>query len=102
MNGFDEFSIIVSLWGAFECFVRYLIVIFFMQALEEELTQKKRDQENFFKIGEEADCQSPSSPNKVAKFFPFSSEPSWGRLEPIISSWTQEYKYMNKSLIYIF
>lgn len=45
-------------------------------ALEEELTQKKRDQENFFKIGEEADCQSPSSPNKVAKFFPFSSEPS--------------------------
>ncbi|XP_078267705.1 serine/threonine-protein kinase 10 isoform X2 [Rhinoraja longicauda] len=46
------------------------------EALEEELNQKKKDQENFFKIGEEADCQSPSSPNKVAKFFPFSSEPS--------------------------
>ncbi|XP_062909582.1 serine/threonine-protein kinase 10 isoform X1 [Mobula hypostoma] len=46
------------------------------KALEEELTQKKKDQEMFFKLSEEADCQSPSSPNKVAKFFPFSSEPS--------------------------
>ncbi|XP_051870584.1 serine/threonine-protein kinase 10 isoform X2 [Pristis pectinata] len=46
------------------------------KALEEELTQKKKDQEIFFKISEQADCQSPSSPNKVAKFFPFSSEPS--------------------------
>ncbi|XP_043559738.1 serine/threonine-protein kinase 10 isoform X2 [Chiloscyllium plagiosum] len=44
------------------------------KALEEELTQKKKDQENFFKISEEAECQSPSSPNKVAKFFPFTSE----------------------------
>ncbi|XP_069754893.1 serine/threonine-protein kinase 10 isoform X2 [Narcine bancroftii] len=46
------------------------------KALEEELTQKKKDQEIFFKISEEADCQSPISPNKVAKFFPFSSEAS--------------------------
>ncbi|XP_067899509.1 serine/threonine-protein kinase 10 isoform X2 [Heterodontus francisci] len=45
-------------------------------ALEEELTQKKKDQEIFFKISEEAECQSPSSPNKVAKFFPFTSESS--------------------------
>ncbi|GCC26178.1 hypothetical protein chiPu_0004593 [Chiloscyllium punctatum] len=44
------------------------------KALEEELTQKKKDQEIFFKISEEAECQSPSSPNKVAKFFPFTSE----------------------------
>ncbi|XP_067852516.1 serine/threonine-protein kinase 10 isoform X2 [Heptranchias perlo] len=46
------------------------------KALEEELTQKKKDQEMFFKISEEAECQSPSSPNKVARFFPFASEPS--------------------------
>ncbi|XP_059846179.1 serine/threonine-protein kinase 10 isoform X2 [Hypanus sabinus] len=46
------------------------------KALEEELTQKKKDQEMFFKLSEEVDCQSPSSPNKVAKFFPFSAEPS--------------------------
>ncbi|XP_041049571.1 serine/threonine-protein kinase 10 isoform X1 [Carcharodon carcharias] len=46
------------------------------KALEEELTQKKKDQEAFFKISEEAECQSPSSPNKVAKFFPFTSESS--------------------------
>uniref|UniRef100_UPI00398EAE3E serine/threonine-protein kinase 10 isoform X2 n=1 Tax=Pristiophorus japonicus TaxID=55135 RepID=UPI00398EAE3E len=46
------------------------------KALEEELTQKKKDQEIFFKLSEEAECQSPSSPNKVAKFFPFTSEPS--------------------------
>uniref|UniRef100_A0A4W3GY84 Serine/threonine kinase 10 n=1 Tax=Callorhinchus milii TaxID=7868 RepID=A0A4W3GY84_CALMI len=43
-------------------------------ALEEELTQKKKDQEVFFKLSEEAECQSPSSPNKIAKFFPFTSE----------------------------
>ncbi|GCB59999.1 hypothetical protein scyTo_0011041 [Scyliorhinus torazame] len=46
------------------------------KALEEELTQKKKDQEAFFKLSEEAECQSPSSPNKVAKFFPFTSESS--------------------------
>ncbi|XP_078087244.1 serine/threonine-protein kinase 10 isoform X2 [Mustelus asterias] len=46
------------------------------KALEEELIQKKKDQEAFFKLSEEAECQSPSSPNKVAKFFPFSPESS--------------------------
>ncbi|XP_038651467.1 serine/threonine-protein kinase 10 isoform X2 [Scyliorhinus canicula] len=46
------------------------------KALEEELTQKKKDQEAFFKLSEETECQSPSSPNKVAKFFPFTSESS--------------------------
>ncbi|XP_054833346.1 serine/threonine-protein kinase 10 [Eublepharis macularius] len=43
------------------------------KALEEELNQKKREQEMFFRLGEEANGQTPASPNKPAKFVPFSS-----------------------------
>uniref|UniRef100_A0A8D0B0C0 non-specific serine/threonine protein kinase n=1 Tax=Salvator merianae TaxID=96440 RepID=A0A8D0B0C0_SALMN len=43
------------------------------KALEDELNQKKREQEMFFKLSEESDCQSPTSPNKPAKFVSFSS-----------------------------
>ncbi|KAJ7316309.1 hypothetical protein JRQ81_002471 [Phrynocephalus forsythii] len=43
------------------------------KALEDELNQKKREQEMFFKLNEEGDSQSPASPNKPAKFVPFSS-----------------------------
>uniref|UniRef100_A0A673ZXU4 non-specific serine/threonine protein kinase n=1 Tax=Salmo trutta TaxID=8032 RepID=A0A673ZXU4_SALTR len=41
-------------------------------ALEEELTQRKRDQEAFFKMSENSECLSPSSPNKLTKFLPYS------------------------------
>ncbi|XP_053146512.1 serine/threonine-protein kinase 10 isoform X2 [Hemicordylus capensis] len=43
------------------------------KALEDELNQKKREQEMFFKLSDETDGQSPASPNKPAKFVPFSS-----------------------------
>ncbi|KAM9254303.1 serine/threonine-protein kinase 10 [Dugong dugon] len=43
------------------------------KALEEELNQKKREQEMFFKLSEEAECLSPPTPNKATKFFPYSS-----------------------------
>ncbi|XP_060621081.2 serine/threonine-protein kinase 10 isoform X1 [Anolis sagrei] len=43
------------------------------KALEDELNQKKREQEMFFKLSEETDSQSPASPTKPAKFVPFSS-----------------------------
>ncbi|XP_059864376.1 serine/threonine-protein kinase 10 [Delphinus delphis] len=43
------------------------------KALEEELNQKKREQEMFFKMNEEAECLSPTTPNKATKFFPYSS-----------------------------
>uniref|UniRef100_A0A8D0GDR2 non-specific serine/threonine protein kinase n=1 Tax=Sphenodon punctatus TaxID=8508 RepID=A0A8D0GDR2_SPHPU len=43
------------------------------KALEDELNQKKREQEMFFKMNEETDGHTPASPNKHAKFFPFSS-----------------------------
>ncbi|KAL7989229.1 hypothetical protein Chor_011895 [Crotalus horridus] len=43
------------------------------KALEDELNQKKREQEMFFKLSEEVDGLSPMSPNKPAKFVPFSS-----------------------------
>ncbi|XP_053935804.1 serine/threonine-protein kinase 10 isoform X1 [Cuculus canorus] len=46
------------------------------KALEDELNQKKREQEMFFKLSEEADGQTPVSPTKHAKFFPFSSAES--------------------------
>uniref|UniRef100_A0A8C7LG29 non-specific serine/threonine protein kinase n=1 Tax=Oncorhynchus kisutch TaxID=8019 RepID=A0A8C7LG29_ONCKI len=41
-------------------------------ALEEELTQRKREQEVFFKMSENSECLSPSSPNKLTKFLPYS------------------------------
>uniref|UniRef100_A0A673XPY5 non-specific serine/threonine protein kinase n=1 Tax=Salmo trutta TaxID=8032 RepID=A0A673XPY5_SALTR len=41
-------------------------------ALEEELNQRKRDQEDFFKMSEDSECLSPSSPNKLTKFLPYS------------------------------
>lgn len=47
-----------------------------LQALEDELNQKKREQEMFFKLSEEADEQTPASPTKHAKFIPFSSTES--------------------------
>ncbi|XP_010849592.1 PREDICTED: serine/threonine-protein kinase 10 isoform X1 [Bison bison bison] len=43
------------------------------KALEEDLNQKKREQEMFFKMNEESECANPTSPNKVTKFFPYSS-----------------------------
>ncbi|XP_054547270.1 serine/threonine-protein kinase 10 isoform X2 [Talpa occidentalis] len=43
------------------------------KALEEDLNQKKREQEMFFKLNEETECLNPSTPNKAAKFFPYSS-----------------------------
>ncbi|NWX95359.1 STK10 kinase, partial [Nothoprocta ornata] len=46
------------------------------KALEDELNQKKREQEMFFKLSEEADGPTPASPNKHAKFVPFSSAES--------------------------
>ncbi|XP_029439515.1 serine/threonine-protein kinase 10 isoform X2 [Rhinatrema bivittatum] len=42
------------------------------KTLEEELNQKKQDQEMFFKMSEETDGQS-LTPTRPAKFFPFSS-----------------------------
>ncbi|XP_077183170.1 serine/threonine-protein kinase 10 isoform X2 [Paroedura picta] len=46
------------------------------KALEDELNQKKREQEIFFRLSEEANGQTPASPNKPAKFIPFSSAES--------------------------
>ncbi|XP_060096570.1 serine/threonine-protein kinase 10 [Heteronotia binoei] len=46
------------------------------KALEDELNQKKREQEMFFRLSEEASFQTPASPNKPAKFVPFSSAES--------------------------
>ncbi|XP_032995833.1 serine/threonine-protein kinase 10 [Lacerta agilis] len=43
------------------------------KALEDELNQKKREQEMFFKLSDETDGQPSRSPNKPAKFVPFSS-----------------------------
>ncbi|KAM4826709.1 serine/threonine-protein kinase 10 isoform 2-T4 [Thomomys bottae] len=43
------------------------------KALEEDLNQKKREQEMFFKLSEEVECPNPTTPSKVAKFFPYSS-----------------------------
>lgn len=42
------------------------------QALEEDLNQKKREQEMFFKLSEEAEPR-PTTPNRASKFFPYSS-----------------------------
>ncbi|XP_039733746.1 serine/threonine-protein kinase 10 [Pteropus medius] len=42
------------------------------KALEEDLNQKKREQEMFFKLNEETECANPTTPNK-AKFFPYSA-----------------------------
>ncbi|XP_040828165.1 serine/threonine-protein kinase 10 [Ochotona curzoniae] len=43
------------------------------KALEEDLNQKKREQEMFFKLNEEAECPNPTTPSKNTKFFPSSS-----------------------------
>lgn len=43
------------------------------QALEEDLNQKKREQEMFFKMNKETECPNPATPNKATKFFPYSS-----------------------------
>ncbi|XP_003404705.1 serine/threonine-protein kinase 10 [Loxodonta africana] len=43
------------------------------KALEEELNQKKWEQEMFFKLSEEAECLNPPTPSKATKFFPHSS-----------------------------
>uniref|UniRef100_UPI003AAD556C serine/threonine-protein kinase 10 n=1 Tax=Centroberyx gerrardi TaxID=166262 RepID=UPI003AAD556C len=41
------------------------------KALEEELNQKKREQEAFFRMSENSACPNPSSPNKLSKFLPY-------------------------------
>ncbi|XP_048817075.1 serine/threonine-protein kinase 10 isoform X1 [Lagopus muta] len=46
------------------------------KALEDELNQKKREQEMFFKLSVEAVEQTPASPTKHTKFIPFSSTES--------------------------
>ncbi|XP_036983760.2 serine/threonine-protein kinase 10 isoform X1 [Artibeus jamaicensis] len=43
------------------------------KALEEDLNQKKREQEMFFKLNEETESPVPTTPNKATKFFPYSS-----------------------------
>uniref|UniRef100_A0A8I3W5T4 non-specific serine/threonine protein kinase n=1 Tax=Callithrix jacchus TaxID=9483 RepID=A0A8I3W5T4_CALJA len=43
------------------------------KALEEDLNQKKREQEMFFKLSEESECPNPTTPSKATKFFPYSS-----------------------------
>ncbi|XP_044633605.1 serine/threonine-protein kinase 10 isoform X1 [Equus asinus] len=43
------------------------------KALEEDLNQKKREQEMFFKLNEEMESPNPTTPNKATKFFPYSS-----------------------------
>ncbi|KAF6083149.1 serine/threonine kinase 10 [Phyllostomus discolor] len=43
------------------------------KALEEDLNQKKREQEMFFKLSEETDSPVPVTPSKATKFFPYSS-----------------------------
>ncbi|XP_028668564.2 serine/threonine-protein kinase 10 [Erpetoichthys calabaricus] len=43
------------------------------KALEDDLNQKKKEQELFFKMSEESEYHSPTSPNKLAKFFPFTN-----------------------------
>uniref|UniRef100_A0ABK0M3N0 non-specific serine/threonine protein kinase n=1 Tax=Rattus norvegicus TaxID=10116 RepID=A0ABK0M3N0_RAT len=42
------------------------------KALEEDLNQKKREQEMFFRLSEEAETR-PTTPNRASKFFPYSS-----------------------------
>lgn len=42
------------------------------QALEEDLNQKKREQEMFFKLSEEAEPR-PTTPNRASKFFHYST-----------------------------
>ncbi|XP_043925039.1 serine/threonine-protein kinase 10 [Protopterus annectens] len=46
------------------------------QALEDELTQKKKEQELFFKMSEESDFHNTASLNKLAKFLPVNSTES--------------------------
>uniref|UniRef100_A0AAR2LNN2 non-specific serine/threonine protein kinase n=1 Tax=Pygocentrus nattereri TaxID=42514 RepID=A0AAR2LNN2_PYGNA len=41
------------------------------KALEDELNQKKREQEIFFKMSEDVEWQNPTSSNKVTKFLPY-------------------------------
>ncbi|KAL6469696.1 hypothetical protein MHYP_G00208150 [Metynnis hypsauchen] len=43
------------------------------KALEDELNQKKREQEIFFKMSEDVEWQNPTSPNKVTKFLPYTN-----------------------------
>lgn len=51
---------------------RNTICSLFPQALEEDLNQKKREQEMFFRLSEEAETR-PTTPNRASKFFPYSS-----------------------------
>lgn len=43
------------------------------KALEDDLNQKKWEQEKFFKLNEEAESPGPPTPNKSTKFFPHST-----------------------------
>ncbi|XP_062867296.1 serine/threonine-protein kinase 10 [Trichomycterus rosablanca] len=40
-------------------------------ALEDELNQKKREQEMFFRRSEDSECSNPSSPSRYTKFLPY-------------------------------
>ncbi|XP_066502041.1 serine/threonine-protein kinase 10 [Hoplias malabaricus] len=42
------------------------------KVLEDDLSQKKREQEVFFKMSEDVECQNPASPNRLTKFLPYS------------------------------
>lgn len=54
-------------WHPAECHLLSL-----PQALEEDLNQKKREQEMFFKLSEEAEPR-PTIPSRASNFFPYSS-----------------------------
>ncbi|XP_053505578.1 serine/threonine-protein kinase 10 [Ictalurus furcatus] len=41
------------------------------KALEDELNQKKYEQEIFFRMSEDSECVNPSSPNRYTKFLPY-------------------------------
>ncbi|KAF4077203.1 hypothetical protein AMELA_G00205430 [Ameiurus melas] len=41
------------------------------KALEDELNQKKYEQEIFFRVSEDSECVNPSSPNRYTKFLPY-------------------------------
>ena len=60
-------SLFLSFW-----FSRPLPFSLVLQALEEELNQKKKEQEIFFKVTEDSECLSPSSSNRLTKFLPYS------------------------------
>lgn len=48
----------------------------FSQVLEDELNQKKREQEVFFRMSEDPEAQIVGSPTKLTKFLPYADSSS--------------------------